>query len=135
MFKARSLVLGSIIIALGMFNPIGVRGGDWKFLRADVHGDFFYDLGNITRPAKNTVGVWLKIVYSEKYKKEEDLDHLTQAVGLWEIDCQDKKICLLSTSHYSEKGEISAPQIWLPPEWKSITPNTVMDDLYKELCR
>ncbi len=135
MLRVRTLVLGSIIIALGMFNHIRVHGADWKFLRADVQGEFFYDLGNITHPAKNTVGVWLKIVYSEKYKNEEDLDHLNQTVGLWEIDCQDKKMCLLSTSHYSEKGEISAPQIWLPPEWKSITPNTVMDALYKELCK
>jgi hypothetical protein len=129
------LVVGFIIIAIGIFNHIGARGADWKFLRTDVQGEFFYDFGNITCPAKNTVGVWLKVVYSENYKKEEDLGHLSQTVGLWEIDCQDKKMCLLSTSHHSEEGEISAPQMWLPPEWKSITPNTVMDALYKELCK
>lgn len=122
------------VITLGMFNPTEAYGADWKFLRADVQGEFFYDLGKITRSSKNRVGVWLKIVYSEKFKKDEDLDHLSQTVGLWEIDCQDRKMCLLSTSHYSGEGEISAPQIWLPPEWKSITPNTVMDDLYGELC-
>jgi hypothetical protein len=125
-----------IIIFLWIFDYAGVYGADWKFLWTDVQGEFFYDMANITRPSKNTVGVWLKIVYSEKFKKEEDLDHLSQTVGLWEIDCQDKKICLLSTSHHSGGGEeISAPQVWLPPDWKSITPNTVMDTLYKELCK
>ena len=127
-------LLGFIIIALGILNHTGVYGVDWRFLRTDAQGEFFYDMENITRPSKNTVGVWLKIVYSEKFKKQEDLDHLSQTVGLWEINCQGKKICLLSTSHYSERGEISTPQIWLPPDWKSIAPNTVMDALYKALC-
>jgi len=127
-------LLGFIIIALGILNHTGVYGVDWRFLRTDAQGEFFYDMENITRLSKNTVGVWLKIVYSEKFKKQEDLDHLSQTVGLWEINCQEKKICLLSTSHYSERGEISAPQIWLPPDWKSIAPNTVMDALYKALC-
>ena len=128
------LLFGPIMITLGILNHTGACGADWKFLRTDLQGEFFYDKGNITRPSKNTVGVWLKIVYSERFKKGEDLDPLSQSVGLWEIDCQDKKICLLSTSHYSEGSEISAPQIWLPPDWKSITPNTVLEALYKELC-
>lgn len=133
--KLRSSAFGIIIISLGVLNHAGVHGADWKFLRTDAQGEFFYNMETIKRPSKSTVVVWLKIVYSEKFKKQEALDRLSQTVGLWEIDCQDKKMCLLSTSHYSEEGEISAPQIWLPPEWKSITPNTVMDALYGELCK
>jgi hypothetical protein len=128
-------LFGSIMIALGILNHTGAYGADWKFLRTDLQGEFFYDMENITHPSKNTVGVWLKIVYSERFKKEGDLDRLSQSVGLWEIDCQNKKTCLLSTSHYSEEGEISVPQIWLPPDWKSVTSNTVLDALYKELCK
>lgn len=133
--KLRPSAFGIIIISLGVLNHAGVHGADWKFLRTDAQGEFFYNMETINRPSKSTVGVWLKIVYSEKFKKQEALDRLSHTVGLWEIDCQDKKMCLLSTSHYSEEGEISAPQIWLPPEWKSITPNTVMDALYGELCK
>jgi hypothetical protein len=129
------LLIASIMIVLGILNHAGVYGASWKFLWTDRQGEFFYDMENITHPSKNTVGVWLKIVYSEKFKKEEDLDHLSQSVGLWEMDCEDKRACLLSTSHYSEGGEISAPQVWLPPDWKSITPDTVLDALYKELCK
>jgi len=32
-------------------------------------------------------------------------------------------------------GNISPPQVWLPPEWKAIPPDTAMDTLYKELCK
>ncbi len=135
MLRLKSIVFGFVIIGLGIFTYTEVYGADWKFLQTNFQGEFFYDVENITRSAGNNVGVWLKIVYSEKFKEQEGLNHLSQTVGLWEIDCQGKKICLLSTSHYSKEGEISAPQVWLPPEWKSISPNTIMDTLYKELCK
>jgi hypothetical protein len=135
MLRLKSIVFGFVIIGLGVFTYTEVYGADWKFLQTNFQGEFFYDVENITRSAGNNGGVWLKIVYSEKFKEQEGLNHLSQTVGLWEIDCQDKKICLLSTSHYSKEGEISAPQVWLPPEWKSISPNTIMDTLYKEICK
>jgi len=70
----------------------------------------FYDADRITRSSDNTVGIWLKIVYSENFLKEEGLDELTQTIGLWEINCKEKKVCLLSTSHHSKAGEISPPK-------------------------
>lgn len=123
------------IITFGIFSYTVIYGAAWKFLQTNSQGEFFYDSENITRSKGNIVGVWLKIVYSKEFKEKEGLDDLNQTVGLWEINCQDKKVSLLSTSHYSEEGEISAPQVWLPPEWKSIAPNTIMDTLYKELCK
>ncbi len=123
------------IITFGIFSYTVIYGAAWKFLQTNSQGEFFYDPENITRSKGNIVGVWLKIVYSKEFKEKEGLDDLNQTVGLWEINCQDKKVCLLSTSHYSKEGEISAPQVWLPPEWKSIAPNTIMDTLYKELCK
>lgn len=123
------------IITFGIFSYTVIYGAAWMFLQTNSQGEFFYDSENITRSKGNIVGVWLKIVYSKEFKEKEGLDDLNQTVGLWEINCQDKKVSLLSTSHYSEEGEISAPQVWLPPEWKSIAPNTIMDTLYKELCK
>jgi len=99
---------GRIFLRCGKYNPF-VREHRWSLVK--------------------------KIVYSEKFKKEEGLDHLSETVGLWEINCQEKKMYLLSTSHTSKEGEISPPQVWLPPEWKSISPGTIMDTLYKELCK
>jgi hypothetical protein len=135
MLKINLMVFGLLISLLGIFSDTGVYGADWKFLKANVEGKFFYDAENVTRSAANIVGVWLKIVYSEKFKEQEDLTHLSQTIGLWEIDCKDKKMCLLSTSHTSKEVEISAPQVWLPPDWKSIPPYTIMDTLYEEVCK
>jgi hypothetical protein len=135
MLKINLIVFGLLISLFGIFSYRGVYGADWKFLKANVEGEFFYDAENVTRSAANIVGVWLKIVYSEKFKEQEDLTHLSQTIGLWEIDCKDKKMCLLSTSHTSKEMEISVPQVWLPPDWKSISPDTIMDTLHKKVCK
>jgi hypothetical protein len=135
MLKINLIVFGLLISLFGIFSYTGVYGADWKFLKANVEGEFFYDAENVTRSAANIVGVWLKIVYSEKFKEQEDLTHLSQTIGLWEIDCKDKKMCLLSTSHTSKEMEISVPQVWLPPDWKSISPDTIMDTLHKKVCK
>jgi hypothetical protein len=134
MLKLESIFVG-MLIGLGVFSYTRAVGADWKFLETNFQGEFSYDSENITRSSGNIVGVWLKIVYSERFRKQENLTHLNQTIGSWEINCMDRKMCLLSTSHHSEGGEISAPQVWLPPEWKSIAPNTAMDTLYKELCK
>jgi hypothetical protein len=134
MLRIKSMAFGLSIILLGILSDTTMYGADWKFLRANAEGDFFYDAENITPSSGNVVGVRLKIVYSDKFKGQEGLNHLIQTIGLWEINCQDNKMCLLSTSHYSKEGEILPPQIWLPQEWKSIPPGTIMETLYKELC-
>jgi hypothetical protein len=134
MLKTKSAIFG-FIVALGIFSHTKLYGADWKFLQTDFQGEFFYDSENMTRTSEHVIGVWLKIVYSEKFKEQEDLISLSQTVGLWEINCQERKVSLLSTTHYSKEGQISAPQVWLPPEWKSIGSGTMMDTLYKELCK
>ncbi len=128
----RCLIFG--LTVLGFFCRTGAEGADWKYLKTNIQGELFYDTERITRSSEHIVGVWMKIVYSKEFKEKEGLDDLNQTVGLWEINCRDKKVCLLSTSHYSGEGEISPPQVWLPPEWSSIGPGTVMDALYNELC-
>ena len=134
MSRIESAVFG-VVVVLGVAGYSEIYGADWKFLKANFQGEFFYDTERITRSSENTVGVWLRIVYSKEFKEKEGLDNLNQTVGLWEINCRNKQVCLLSTLHYSGEGEISAPQVWLPPEWKSIGPDPIMDALYRELCK
>ena len=69
------MIFGLLIGLLGIFSDAGVSGADWRLLKADVQGDFFYDAENLTRSSTEIVGVWLKVVYSEKFKEQEDLTH------------------------------------------------------------
>jgi len=109
MLKIRLLVIRFVLIGLAILGYLEVWGADWILIKTTDEGKFFYDAENITRPSKNTVGIWLKLIYSEKVKGRGDLDNLSQTVGLWEINCADKMIRLLSMSHYSKEEEILYP--------------------------
>ena len=74
------MVFGLLIWLFGIFSDAGGFGADWKFLKLNVQGDFFYDAENLTRSSSEIVGVWLKVVYPEKFKEQEDLTHLSQTV-------------------------------------------------------
>jgi hypothetical protein len=132
--KIKLLVL-AMGVGLIIFCGTETVGEDWKYLQKNLQGEFFYDADRITRSSENVVGIWLKIIYSEKFLKEEGLNDLTQTIGLWEINCKDKKVCLLSMSHHSKGGEVSPPPVQLPPEWNPITPGSIMDTLYHVFCK
>jgi len=137
MSKIRLKVIGIALIGHVVLGFVEVGGADWNLIKTTGEGDFFYDTENVTRLSTNTVGVWLKIVYSDKIKEQEGFDHLAQTVGLWEIDCPDKMVRLLSTSHSSKEEEIlhpSSPRVLLTPDWEFISPRTPLEALYIKVC-
>jgi len=73
MLKLKTLALVVIVFSFGNFHYIKADGADWKFLKANDEGEFSCDAENITRSATNIVGIWLKVVYSEEYKKRKAL--------------------------------------------------------------
>lgn len=138
MLIIRLLVISFFLIGLAMLGYVEGWGADWMLIKTTGEGDFFYDAENITRPSKNTVGIWLKLVYSEKAKGRGGPDHLSQTVGLWEINCADKMIRLLSMSHYAKEEEMlypSSPRILLTPDWESIGPDMPLQAIYTKVCK
>ena len=92
-----------MVLGLVVFSDTEIGVADWRFLQRNFQGEFFYDAEKVIHSSGNTVGIWLKIIYLEKFIKEEGFDDLKQTIGLWEIDCKDKKACLISTSHYAKE--------------------------------
>jgi hypothetical protein len=138
MLKIRLWVIRFVLIGLAILGYVEAWGADWILIKTTDEGNFLYDAENITRPSKNTVGIWLKLIYSEKVKGRGDLDNLSQTVGLWEINCADKMIRLLSMSHYSKEEEMlypSSPRILLTPDWESIGPDTPLQAIYTKVCK
>lgn len=133
----KKVIVVLIIIGISIFNHIPVLGADWKFFRVDDRGEFFYDIENLLPSSEKTIGVWLKLVYSHKFKQQEGIGDLHHTVGFWEIHCKEKRIRLLLTSHFSEEreGEIpSSPRVFQTPDWEPIPPNTVLDELHRIIC-
>ena len=138
--KSLSVKLGVILIGLAIFTYAEVWGADWKFYNSNQWYLGYYDAQSITRPSKNIVRVWVKWDCTEKGvlenvkrlgKQWENLSHIKL---LKEIDCVEKKERILSSTDYNNKGEMIHSSS-SPSEWDFITPESVGEALYKEVCK
>ncbi len=120
----------------GGYSP--TLGADWKFLEENDKGKFFYDGESLVTSSEQTIGVWLKVIYSAKFKEQEGLKDLHHTLGFWEIHCRDKMIRLLLSSHFSEERHeevLSTPRVFKTPDWEPIPPDTVLDALQMIICK
>jgi hypothetical protein len=120
----------------------------WKFLGFDSFGSaHFYDSESIV-VSGNIVKVWGKETFSERGKQNfikrriqeklnvkgyENLDHL---LVLIKIDCSERRFQMLEGIYYVLDGSI-LDHVDIPEflaKWFSISPNSVMEDLFKEVC-
>jgi hypothetical protein len=129
------LVFGLIIISIGE-----VYGADWKLYYFDEKKSYLYDAQSITRPSKNIVRVWIRWDYTEKGvmgtvgkfgKKYENLDHLKY---LCEINCVEKMIRYLLAAYYDNKRKV-IHSLSSSPERHFIIPESMGENLYKEICK
>jgi hypothetical protein len=133
--------LGVILIGLAIFGCAEEREANWKYFYQDEDMVYYYDIKSITHPSDHTVTVWIKEVFTEKFKNKEvfkqstiefpNADHIMILV---ELNCSDKIIRFLSAHLYSKdkktlfSKDIQHQKFWFfPPE----KPEEV---LYKAVC-
>jgi Surface-adhesin protein E len=140
--KSLSVKLGIVLIGLAIFTYVEVWGEDWKFLRMSKGGDnCYYDADGITWPSKDIVRGSVKIVYSEKSVNREierpgsSYKDLSYSIILWEMHCIEKKAALLQITTYSKNENVIKSIKYDAKKWASIVPETMGEDLYKELCK
>jgi len=137
--KSLPVKLGVILIGLAIFGNAEVGGG-LETLWGRREKSAYYDVQSITRPSKNIVRVWLRWNWTEKgvmvmvgnfWKKYDNLSH---SIDLHEINCVDKTIHSLSLTAYNNKrGVIYSSSS--PLEWDSIVPGSIIEILYKKVCK
>ena len=128
-----------LLISLVSFFLLGsmeASGEDWKLYGKNESGVFYYDTESMSRPTKDTVRVWAKMVHSKESIKQagKGLENLSYSKRLWEIDCADKKIRRLSKIAYTEddKNIISDNTA---EKWQSIKPKSLEQALYEKACK
>ena len=140
--KSLSVKLGAILIGLTLFGYAEVWGADWKLY--STHENFlnYYDAQSITRPSKNIVRVWERINYTEKgvtwmmVKHGPGFKDVSFLTILNEINCIEKKLRILSQIIYDNKGEVvHSSSSSSSSEWAVITPESMAEDLYKQVCK
>jgi hypothetical protein len=106
----------------------GRIAGNWDYCTEAKDVVWYYDKKNVTRPTKNIIRLWIKII-----NKEEP----NYAIHLVEIDCMNKKDRILSAAFYDKEGGVvnsyTAPSDKL--EWTFIIPDSVMEGLYEKVCK
>ena len=139
--KSLSVKLGVLFIGLIAFTHSRVWGTDWKFVGTTVDHFVYYDAEDITRPSKNVVGVWEKIVYTDKPvinrvgKFGSHYATVEYTLNLWEFNCTDGTSRLLTTNSFSKDGEVLQSSNYTAAEWEFIPRDSIRKALYETVCK
>ena len=138
--KSLSIKLGVVLIGFLIFGYAEVWGEDWNLYGSSENYLGYYDTQSITRPSKDIVRVWERFNFTEKGvldmvrkfgKKYENLSH---SIDLSEINCVEKTTRYLSKVSYDNKWGViyssSSPQ-----ELDFVVPESLVENLYKEVCK
>ena len=129
------LVFGLIIISIG-----DVYGADWTIYHFDEECLDSYDVQSMTRTSENTFRFWTRRDLTEKgiidavANLGKKYKNLFRIQILMEINCKEKNFRTLSDNWYDDQGKtISSSN--RTSEWTFIPPESVMEDLYEEICK
>ena len=116
------------------------KGASWKFYGSTEDFEGYYDTQNITHPSKNIVRLRVRLNITEKgvlylvRNLGNKYENVSYYINLNEINCLEKEYRSLSRNFYDNKGEMiisTSP----PSEWKFIIPESIGENLYKEVCK
>ncbi len=138
--KSLLVGLGVILIGLMILGNSEVRRADWKIYSETDFFISYYDKETINHISKNIVNVWVKEVNTEKgitdmvnrFGEEfKNCDHIKK---LYEVDCAEKRIRVLSSVAYSRGGEVVISYD-SPGQWIFIVPKSEGEALHKTVCK
>jgi len=137
--KTLSLVI-FLLISLIVGGYQGAGAIDYRRYGENDEGIFFYDIESITHPSEETVGVWVREVFSGTGRRavsralgggDDDLD---QSVSQEELNCKDKTFRRLSLALYNKDGNVMSSSKTLAERFKPIEPNSINEVLYDAVC-
>ena len=138
--KSLSVKLGVILIGLSIFSYSEAWGANWKLYSETDFFSSYYDRETVNRTSENIVRVWVKEVNTEKGMTDmvnrfgEEFKNCDHIKKLYEIDCTEKRIRILSSAAYSRAGEVIISDD-SPSKWISIMPKSEGEALHKTVCK
>jgi hypothetical protein len=145
--KKISSVISLSVLVLFLLASCDKSSSDWVQYQNDVNGNVrSYKKANDQKDVgNNMVKVWEKNFFSDKGRQEfiqymikrghstEEYDKLSYMVYLYEIDCDQQRIHILSVSQYDKDNKkfISGDK---ESEWINIPPNSLGDSLQEKVC-
>ncbi len=140
--KKIRLVVCLLFPVLLLFAAPVMGSSDWVEYDKDDDGTVrFYDKG------KYIVRVWEKEILSNQ-RKENDIqmrrefkqsikgwDKLSYDMTLYEIDCNNRKINILSDVQYDSDGKVLSSVSYDKPRFSDIPPDSSYEFLRKKFCK
>jgi len=138
--KSLSVKLGVVLIGLFILTYAEVWGEDWKLYGSNDRVFGYYDTQSITRPSQNVVIVWTRWDYKGKGvlfmvgKFGKEYENLSYSKQFLEINCSERKNRGLSLINHDNKGNV-IESTSSPSDWNYVTPGSLGESLYKEVCK
>ena len=129
--KRTGLILILVFAALANTFAQHIPRAKWKLL--SIAGDKV-----ITR--QGTVRVWVKLVrlaQDDIGSKNLDLQkyaNSAHALVLWEFNCRDQTMKMVSLVNYSEKGDASNSEITNRNKWQPVPPDSAGEAMMNVAC-
>jgi hypothetical protein len=137
--------LSALLISLFIFVPVAGWGVDWQFYGKGEEYDVFFDADTVKHLDKNRVQVWIKYVADEEMIKRSyeragkiplNEDFFAYQKVLVEINCAERKQRNLGANNYSMTGKyLSSPPASTLGDWQIIIPDSLGDNLHKQVCK
>src|SRR4030042_4055278 len=137
----KELTLYLLLAISILFGFSVVWGADWKQVRSTGSATLYYDTEEITHPSKDIVKVLTKWAYTEKGIKNakevfgDKYKNLSYSIKSYEINCKDKTSHILSITDYNKDGTVISSERKTNAEWSRISPESVLESLYKMVCK
>ncbi len=132
--------LGVILIELMISGNAEVRRADWKLYSETDFFISYYDKETINHISNNIIRVWVKEVNTEKGiadmvkrfgEEYKNCDHIRK---LYEVDCAEKRVRILSSGAYSREGGVIISDD-SPSQWIFVAPSSEGEALHKTVCK
>ena len=146
MKKISSVISLSVLFILLFVTPV-IGSEDWVKIYYDDESVCLYNKVSIKHLTKDIVQVWEKTLYSYKGKEEtiewmtksglstEGYDKLSENRILYEIDCEKKRMRILSINEYDIDGKVLFSRDNIKSEWNNIIPDSNGYNLRKKVCK
>jgi Surface-adhesin protein E len=132
----------AIVFLVCLLSFATVWGEEWIYY-GRYTDSYYFDREDINNPDENShniVGVWQKIVYTEKSVSRiadllgEQYADLAESVSLVELNCASAEAQIKAITYYDSKGRIIHTSHKTKDDWKEVIPSFPLHKLYKAVC-
>jgi hypothetical protein len=126
------LLIAFLAMCIPFFLSIIAESADWIPVAESKSYVFFVDKESIKFVSSNVVGAWTKTLYKKPERNRSKLGNYY--LLLYECDCREKRKRILQSSIYYTDGtseSFNSPD----DKWNCIEPDTVVEIIYKYVCR